>query len=66
MKTGLVISRGPHGGFAVSLDGTHIGSTGSFGTEDELLARARTFADGAAAAIHATTGAIISIEEDAS
>ncbi len=63
MKTGLTIKKGPFGGFMVQLDEDLLGTTGTFGTEDELLAKARTFADGAAAAIFATTGAIISIEE---
>ena len=65
VSTGIVISTESYGGFAISLDGTKLGSTGSFGTEPALLMDARTFAKGAAAAIFATTGAIVSIEEKA-
>ncbi len=63
MKTGIVISDAPTGGYAVSLNGTKLGSTGSFGDASSLLAKARVFADGAAAAIFATTGAVVSITE---
>ncbi len=66
MKEGIVISKGPHGGYVVSLNGTNIGSVAAFGDADYALERTRAFARGAAAAIFATTGAVVSIEEDAS